>query len=223
MTIDELIALAGEAREDLGGDAQVRIAFQPGYPVRAALQYVTIPHSSTARTRRPPARATTARSCGWPQATSRTVRTPTPPGGPGSAPTSPDRGTATGVPGGHLASSQRAVTGVLALAARLRDDHGCPVFTSEYGGLPPRREHHARGVPVPEELEERNLRGKEGAAHAATKDEGPEPAGRLRSGAGRPSSACCYMPSHDAKAASESVRRRSWRVSTRTVSRTWGW
>jgi len=28
MTIDELIALAGEAREDLGGDAQVRIAYQ---------------------------------------------------------------------------------------------------------------------------------------------------------------------------------------------------
>ena len=47
MTIDELIALAEEAREDLGGDAQVRIACQPGYPVRAALQYVTIPHSST--------------------------------------------------------------------------------------------------------------------------------------------------------------------------------
>jgi hypothetical protein len=46
MTIDELIALAEEAREDLGGDAQVRIACQPGYPVRAALQYVTIPPST---------------------------------------------------------------------------------------------------------------------------------------------------------------------------------
>lgn len=46
MTIDELIALAEEAREDLGGDAQVRIACQPGYPVRAALQYVTIPFSA---------------------------------------------------------------------------------------------------------------------------------------------------------------------------------
>ena len=32
MTIDELIELAAEAREDLGGDAQVRIAYQPGYP-----------------------------------------------------------------------------------------------------------------------------------------------------------------------------------------------
>jgi len=46
MTIDELITLAEEAREDLGGHAQVRIACQPGYPVRAALQYVTIPHST---------------------------------------------------------------------------------------------------------------------------------------------------------------------------------
>jgi hypothetical protein len=46
MTIDELITLVEEAREDLGGDAQVRIACQPGYPVRAALAYVTIPHST---------------------------------------------------------------------------------------------------------------------------------------------------------------------------------
>jgi hypothetical protein len=43
MTIDELIDLAAEAREELGGDAQVRIAYQPGYPIRAALRYVTIP------------------------------------------------------------------------------------------------------------------------------------------------------------------------------------
>lgn len=46
MTIDELIELAGEAREDLGGDAQVRIACQPGYPLRAALACVTIPHAT---------------------------------------------------------------------------------------------------------------------------------------------------------------------------------
>lgn len=32
MTIDELIELAQDARERLGGDAQVRIAYQPGYP-----------------------------------------------------------------------------------------------------------------------------------------------------------------------------------------------
>lgn len=46
MTIDELIELAQDAREDLGGDAQVRIAYQPGYPLRAALQYVTVPYST---------------------------------------------------------------------------------------------------------------------------------------------------------------------------------
>jgi len=32
VTIDELIKLAQDARVDLGGDAQVRIAYQPGYP-----------------------------------------------------------------------------------------------------------------------------------------------------------------------------------------------
>lgn len=46
MTIDELIELATEAREDLGGDARVRIAYQPGYPLRAALRYVTVPPST---------------------------------------------------------------------------------------------------------------------------------------------------------------------------------
>lgn len=46
MTIDQLIELAVGAREDLGGDAQVRIAYQRGYPVRAALQYVTVPPST---------------------------------------------------------------------------------------------------------------------------------------------------------------------------------
>jgi hypothetical protein len=46
MTIDELIALAKEAREDLGGDAEVRIASQPGWPLRAALACLTIPHST---------------------------------------------------------------------------------------------------------------------------------------------------------------------------------
>jgi hypothetical protein len=34
--------LATEAREDLGGDAQVRIA----YPLRAALGFVTVPYST---------------------------------------------------------------------------------------------------------------------------------------------------------------------------------
>jgi hypothetical protein len=44
--IDELIELAEEARDDLGGDAQVRIALQPAYPIRAALRCVTIPRSA---------------------------------------------------------------------------------------------------------------------------------------------------------------------------------
>jgi hypothetical protein len=46
MTIDQLIELAQDGREDLGGDAEVRIAYQPGYPLRAALQYVTVPFST---------------------------------------------------------------------------------------------------------------------------------------------------------------------------------
>lgn len=46
MTIDELIELARDAREDLGGDAQIRIAYQLGYPLRAALSYVTVPSST---------------------------------------------------------------------------------------------------------------------------------------------------------------------------------
>ena len=43
MTLDELMELASEARENLGGDAEVRIASQPGWPLRAALACVTIP------------------------------------------------------------------------------------------------------------------------------------------------------------------------------------
>ena len=46
MTIDELIELARDARKDLGVGAQVRIAYQPGYPLRAALRYVTVPFST---------------------------------------------------------------------------------------------------------------------------------------------------------------------------------
>jgi hypothetical protein len=43
MTIDELIELAEGARADLCGHAQVRIAYQPSYPLRAVLHSVTIP------------------------------------------------------------------------------------------------------------------------------------------------------------------------------------
>ena len=46
MTIDELIELTQDARKDLGGDAQVRIAYQPGYPLSAALGFVTVPPST---------------------------------------------------------------------------------------------------------------------------------------------------------------------------------
>jgi hypothetical protein len=46
MTIDELIELASEAREDLGGDAEVRIASQPGWPLRSALACLTTPPST---------------------------------------------------------------------------------------------------------------------------------------------------------------------------------
>lgn len=38
MTIDELIELAIEAREDLGSDAPVRIACQPAYPCAPRLR-----------------------------------------------------------------------------------------------------------------------------------------------------------------------------------------
>jgi hypothetical protein len=47
MTLDELIELAQHAREELGGDAQIRIAYQPGYPLRAALGFVTVPPSTS--------------------------------------------------------------------------------------------------------------------------------------------------------------------------------
>jgi hypothetical protein len=36
MTIDELIELAQDAREDLGGDTQIRIAYQPGLATPSA-------------------------------------------------------------------------------------------------------------------------------------------------------------------------------------------
>jgi len=103
MTIDELITLAEEAREDLGGHARSGSPASPATPY--ARPSSTSPSrtaptrpNSTAPTRRPPARATTARSSGWPPATSWTARTPTHPSGPGSAPTSPDCGTAVSTP-----------------------------------------------------------------------------------------------------------------------------
>ena len=48
MTIDQLIELATEAREELGGDAEARIASQPGWPLRATIACMTIPRSTDA-------------------------------------------------------------------------------------------------------------------------------------------------------------------------------
>ena len=84
MTIDELIELAQDAREDLGGGAQVRIAYQPGYPLRAALGYVTVPFSTDPAELYGPdetaaGQQNDGRSCGSPRATSPTGRTPTRP------------------------------------------------------------------------------------------------------------------------------------------------
>jgi hypothetical protein len=96
MTIDELIELATEAREDLGGDAQVRIAYQRGYPLRAALSWVTIPYSTEpAELYGPGERAAGQQHDGtflWlATGTSQAGRTPTPPNGPDSAPASPQK------------------------------------------------------------------------------------------------------------------------------------
>ena len=97
MTIDGLIELAQDAREDLGGDAQVRIAYQPGYPLRAALGFVTVPPSTDPsglyRPRRDHRRAAGRRHVPVARhgATSPAGRTPTPPSGSGPAPASPPR------------------------------------------------------------------------------------------------------------------------------------
>jgi hypothetical protein len=43
MTIDELIAELEDARETLGGQASVRIAYQQNYPLRGTVAAVTVP------------------------------------------------------------------------------------------------------------------------------------------------------------------------------------
>jgi integrase len=45
MTIDQLIEAATEARDELGGDAEVRLCWQPEYPIRGTLEAVTVPES----------------------------------------------------------------------------------------------------------------------------------------------------------------------------------
>lgn len=48
MTLDQLIEDLEDAREDLGGDAEIRIAFQPNWPIRTTLRYVTVPRTRDA-------------------------------------------------------------------------------------------------------------------------------------------------------------------------------
>ncbi len=43
MTLDEMISELEDAREDLGGDAEVRVAYQPNYPLRGTVAAVTVP------------------------------------------------------------------------------------------------------------------------------------------------------------------------------------
>jgi hypothetical protein len=45
MTIDELIEMAEDARVELGGDAEVRVAYQRNYPIRGTVEKITIPQS----------------------------------------------------------------------------------------------------------------------------------------------------------------------------------
>lgn len=48
MTIDELISELEEARESLGGQAGVRVAYQPSYPLRGTIARVTVPDCTDA-------------------------------------------------------------------------------------------------------------------------------------------------------------------------------
>jgi hypothetical protein len=43
MTIDQLIEELEAARDDLGGNAEVRIAYQENWPLRGAVAAVTLP------------------------------------------------------------------------------------------------------------------------------------------------------------------------------------
>jgi hypothetical protein len=42
-TIDELIRQLEDARDDLSGDTEVRVAYQPNWPLRGTLSAVTVP------------------------------------------------------------------------------------------------------------------------------------------------------------------------------------
>lgn len=43
MTIDDLIEELQEARDRLSGDAEVRLCWQPEYPIRGTIEAVTVP------------------------------------------------------------------------------------------------------------------------------------------------------------------------------------
>lgn len=47
MKISELMGELEEAAEDLGEDAEVRVAYQPSWPLRATLRYITVASGST--------------------------------------------------------------------------------------------------------------------------------------------------------------------------------
>lgn len=47
MTLDELIERLGEARDDLGGQAEVRVAYQPSWPLRGTIASVTVTGGDT--------------------------------------------------------------------------------------------------------------------------------------------------------------------------------
>jgi hypothetical protein len=42
-TLGELIEALEDARDEMGEDVRVRVAFQPSWPLRAVVQYVTVP------------------------------------------------------------------------------------------------------------------------------------------------------------------------------------
>lgn len=43
MTLDDLISLLEDAREEVGGEAEIACAFQPTYPLRATLRGIVTP------------------------------------------------------------------------------------------------------------------------------------------------------------------------------------
>ena len=43
MTIDMLIEALNDAREDMGGATEIRIAYQPSWPLRGTIARVTVP------------------------------------------------------------------------------------------------------------------------------------------------------------------------------------